>query len=124
MMPRRADFTGTRDAGQICWQPAEVTSPHVGRPVPVIAARDIPYIRNANRLQNLSIYLPRTPQTAGLVGTPVMSLPGADSPSRLPRILVHIHGGAWRDPRLTCAWVLDLLRLVAYIPLVLLAAGG
>jgi hypothetical protein len=26
-----------------------VTSPHVGRPVPVIAARDIPYIRNANR---------------------------------------------------------------------------
>ena len=26
-----------------------MTSPHVGRPVPVIAARDIPYIRNANR---------------------------------------------------------------------------
>ena len=42
MMPDRADFTGTRDAGQIRWQPAEVTSPHLGRPVPVIAARDIP----------------------------------------------------------------------------------
>jgi hypothetical protein len=72
MMPDRADFTGTRDAGQILWQPAEVTSPHLGRPVPVIAARDIPYIRNANRLQNLSIYLPRTPRTAGLIGTRIV----------------------------------------------------
>jgi hypothetical protein len=68
MMPDRADFTGTQDAGQIRWQPAEVTSPHLPLPVPVIAARDIPYIRNANRLQNLSIYLPRTPEIAGFTG--------------------------------------------------------
>lgn len=103
MMTDRTDFTGTLDAGRIRWQPAEVASPHLGRPTPVIAAKEIPYIRNANRLQNLSIYLPRTPQTAGLIGTPVTSLPGAESPSQLPRNLVHIHGGAWRDPRLTSA---------------------
>ncbi|MEV0403735.1 hypothetical protein [Actinoallomurus sp. NPDC050550] len=103
MMPGRADFTGTPDAGQTRWQPAEVTSPRLGRPVPVIAARDIPYIRSANRFQNLSIYLPRTPETAGFIDTPVTSLPGADFPARLPRYLVHIHGGAWRDPRLTSA---------------------
>ena len=99
-MPDRADFTGTSDAGRVRWQPASVTSPHRGRPVAVIAAKDIPYISNANRFQNLSIYLPRMPETAGLIGTPVTSLPGVDSASRLPRFLVHIHGGAWRDPRL------------------------
>jgi hypothetical protein len=99
----REDFAGTRDAGQARWEPAEVTSPHLGRPVPVIAAKDIPYIPNNNRLQNVSIYLPRTPQTAELIGAPVRSLPGADSPSGLPRYLVHVHGGAWRDPRLTSA---------------------
>lgn len=92
-MPSRADR----------WQSAEVVSPHLDRPVPVIAAKDIPYIPHANRLQTLSIYLPRTPRTAALIGTPVTSLPGADSPSRHPRYLVHIHGGAWRDPRLTSA---------------------
>jgi len=31
MIPDRTDFTGTRNAGQIRWQPAEVTSPHLGR---------------------------------------------------------------------------------------------
>jgi kynurenine formamidase len=99
----RADFAGSRDAGHARWQPAEVTSPHLDRPVPVIAAKDIPYIPNHNRLQNVSIYLPRTSRTAELIGAPVRSLPGADSPSGLPRYLVHIHGGAWRDPRLTSA---------------------
>jgi kynurenine formamidase len=103
MMPARAEFTAAGYAGQVRWQPAEVTSPRLDHPVPVIAARDIPYISHANRLQNLSIYLPRTPETAGLAGTPVTSLPGADAPSRLPRYLVHVHGGAWRDPRLTSA---------------------
>jgi kynurenine formamidase len=103
MTPDHGDFTGTRDAGHARWQPAKVTSPHLDRPVPVIAAKDIPYITNANRLQTLSIYLPQTPETTGLIGAPVTSLPGADSPSRLPRYLVHIHGGAWRDPRLTSA---------------------
>jgi kynurenine formamidase len=104
-MPDRAAFTGTEDAGPGRWQPAEVPSPHPGRPVPVTAARDIPAIRDADRLQSLSICLPRTPETAGLAGTPVTSLPGAGSPPRLPRYLVHIHGGAWRDPRLTSASV-------------------
>jgi hypothetical protein len=99
----REDFAGTRGAGHARWEPAEVTSPHLDRPVPVIAAKDIPYIPNNNRLQNVSIYLPLTPRTAELIGAPVRSLPGADSPSGLPRYLVHVHGGAWRDPRLTSA---------------------
>ena len=97
------DSAAAAPAERARWQAAEVTSPRLESPVPVIAARDIPHIGNANRLQNLSIYLPRTPETAGLVGTPVRSLPGADSPSPLPRYLVHVHGGAWRDPRLTAA---------------------
>jgi kynurenine formamidase len=103
VMPARAQFTAAGDAGQVRWRPAEVTSPLLDRPVPVIAARDIPYVSHANRFQNLSIYLPRTPESAELVGTPATSLPRADSPSRLPRYLVHVHGGAWRDPRLTSA---------------------
>ncbi|MFJ9899875.1 hypothetical protein ACIQPR_41735 [Streptomyces sp. NPDC091280] len=80
-----------------------MTSPRLDRRIPVVAAKDIPYFLNANRLQNLSVYLPWTPRTAALVGTPVTSLPGADSPARRPQYLVHIHGGAWRDPRLTSA---------------------
>jgi hypothetical protein len=103
MMPDRTDFSGTENAGQIRWQPAEVTSPQLDRPIPVVAAKGIPCIPNANRLQSLSIYLPRTPETAGLIGTLVTSLPGAESLSGLPPYLVHIHGGAWRDPRLTSA---------------------
>jgi len=68
-MPDCADFTRTRDTGQIRWQPAEVTS-RISVVRPVLAARDIPYIHNANRLQKLSIYVPSRPQTAGLIGTP------------------------------------------------------
>jgi kynurenine formamidase len=85
------------------WQLAEVTSPHLSRPVPVVAAREIPYIPHANRLQNLSIYLPRTPETSALAGTPVRGLPDAGAQRTLPRYYVHVHGGAWRDPELTAA---------------------
>ena len=102
-MPNRADLTSPEDIRQARWQPAEVASPHLDRRIPVIAAKDIPYIPNANRLQNVSIYLPRTSQSAPLIGTPVTFLPGSDSTARHPRYLVHIHGGAWRDPRLTSA---------------------
>ena len=87
------------------WQLAEVVSPHLVDPVPVIAAKDIPYIRDANRLQNLSIYVPMTAETIGLVGAPVERLPGAGSASLPPRYYVHVHGGAWRDPGLTAASV-------------------
>lgn len=89
------------DKDYVEWQLAEVTSPQLAHPVPVVAARDIPYIPNANRLQNLSIYLPKTPETSNLIGTRAGSLPGPESPSFLPRCLVYIHGGAWRDPQLT-----------------------
>jgi acetyl esterase/lipase len=93
------------DSNHVEWQSAEVTSPLIAYPVPVVAARDIPYIPHANRLQNLSIYLPETPETSSLIGTPARSLPdpGPDPGSRplLTRYLVHLHGGAWRDPQLT-----------------------
>ena len=90
-----------QDAKHVEWQPAKVTSPHLAHPVSVVAAKDIPYLPNANRLQNLSIYLPKTPETSDLIGTPANSLPNPDSQSLLPRYHVHIHGGAWRDPQLT-----------------------
>lgn len=86
---------------RVKWQFIEVTSPLLDHSVSVIVAKDIPYVANSNRLQNLSIYLPKTPETAKLIGTPVKSLPTADSGSILPRYHVHIHGGAWRDPQLT-----------------------
>jgi kynurenine formamidase len=83
------------------WQPATVTSPGLAHPVSVVAARDIAYISNANRLQSLSIYLPETPETSNLIGTPARFLPNPDPQSPLPRYHIYIHGGAWRDPQLT-----------------------
>lgn len=83
------------------WELSEVASPHLDHPVSVMVARDIPYLPDANRLQNLSIYLPKTSETSRLIGTPASSLPTPDFPSLLPRYLVHVHGGAWRDPQLT-----------------------
>jgi acetyl esterase/lipase len=90
-----------QDAKHVEWQLAQVTSPHLAHPVSAVAAKDIPYLLNANRLQNLSIYLPKTPETTNLIGTTAGSLPNPDSQSVLPRYHVHIHGGAWRDPQLT-----------------------
>jgi kynurenine formamidase len=90
-----------QDAQHVEWQLAEVTSPHLAHPVSVVAAKDVPYSPNANRLQNLSIYLPKTPETSNLIGTPASSLPNPDAESLLPRYHVYIHGGAWRDPQVT-----------------------
>ena len=87
-------------AEQVQWQLAEVTSPHLSEPVPVVAAKNIPYMENANRLQNLSIYLPSTLETLKLVGRTTSSLPDSNTTSSVPRCHVHIHGGAWRDPYL------------------------
>jgi hypothetical protein len=33
-----------RDDEGVAWQAAEVTSPHLGEPVPVVVARDVVYI--------------------------------------------------------------------------------
>jgi kynurenine formamidase len=89
------------DAQRPEWRLAEVASPHLDHPVPVVAAKDISYIPNGNRLQNLSIYLPKTPETSNLIGATANSLPHPDPQPLLPRYHVHIHGGAWRDPQLT-----------------------
>jgi kynurenine formamidase len=91
----------TRTELDVKWQLAEVTSPRLGHPVSVVVARDIPYLPHANRLQNLSIYLPQTAEASDLIGTPATFLPTSDSQSLLPRYHVHVHGGAWRDPELT-----------------------
>jgi kynurenine formamidase len=88
-----------QDTTHVKWQFGEVTSPQLPDPVSVVAARDITFLTNANRLQNLSIYLPKTAVTSKLIGTAAISLPSSDS--TLPRYHVHVHGGAWRDPQLT-----------------------
>jgi kynurenine formamidase len=83
------------------WQALHVSSPLLPELVPVIAALDVPYAAQENRLQSLHLYLPHTPENARLVGTPVQSLPGKAAASTRPRYYVHIHGGAWRDPQLS-----------------------
>lgn len=83
----------------------QVKSPHIAQPVPVVAAKDIPYEQNGHHFQTLNIYLPRSSETDSLVGKLVDSLLGLApaSPATPPRWQVHIHGGAWRDPQLTAA---------------------
>lgn len=93
----------TQGAEPVTWQLTEVSSPGLLHPVPVVAAYNIPYLPDANRFQNLTIYLPKTSESSSLVGTPASSLPDAGTPAELPRYQVHIHGGAWRDPGLTSA---------------------
>lgn len=58
------------------------------------------YTNVNNGRQIVNIYLPENPATLELVGRPVDQLPPSSSPRKLPRIQVHIHGGAWRDPNL------------------------
>jgi kynurenine formamidase len=100
-MPNSEASIRRQGAQPVEWQLAEVTSPHLAYAVSVVVARDIPYISNANRLQNLSIYLPKTPGTSKLIGTAASSLPNPGPHAVLPRYNVYIHGGAWRDPQLT-----------------------
>ena len=92
-----------QEAGPVRWHRAEVKSPHLARPVSVVAAKDIPYLPDADRLQTLSLYLPDTSETSALVGTAADSLPKRHGRSLSPSYQVHIHGGAWRDPQLTSA---------------------
>ena len=89
---------------EVLWRTIDVTSPRLSGPVTVIAAVGIPYVSDANRLQNLNIYLPDTPEARSLIGTPASSLPGEKN-ANVPQYLVHVHGGAWRDPQLTAASV-------------------
>ena len=90
-----------QEVEQVQWRPATVTSPHLALPVPVIVAKDIPYLPDGNRFQNLSLYLPETQEMSGLIGKPASSLPNKNPRSLLPRCLAYLHGGAWRDPQLT-----------------------
>ncbi|KAF4549617.1 Hypothetical protein D9617_20g026730 [Elsinoe fawcettii] len=82
------------------WHKSTVTSPKLDKPVQVIVAQDIPYLPDANRLQNLTIYLPLDETSAELVDKPLELLPIKRSTGSSPWIQVHVHGGAWRDPSL------------------------
>ncbi|KAF2649723.1 hypothetical protein K491DRAFT_707972 [Lophiostoma macrostomum CBS 122681] len=82
------------------WKLIHTSSPHLPAPVQVIAAKHIPYTVNGNRLQTLNVYLAHNRLKQTLLDKSVTSLPIA-SASATPRWLVHIHGGAWRDPNLT-----------------------
>ena len=77
------------------WALDEVRAPDLAKPVPVIVARDVPYREGANRLQRLTLYLPVDDETLALVGNRVAGLPDRAADRYF---LVHIHGGAWRDP--------------------------
>ncbi|KAJ3533943.1 hypothetical protein NM208_g7760 [Fusarium decemcellulare] len=87
-------------AESVKWQLVEVTSPHISKPVLVYAAKNIPYVSDAHRFQNITIYAPHTPQTSIHVGDAVACLPSIGSRPKIPQWHVHIHGGAWRDPHL------------------------
>lgn len=80
------------------WQLAEVSSPHLLNPVSVYVAKNIPYASNPNRFQNVTIYAPRFIKSLVGIGEAITTLPSISSASKGPRWLVHIHGGAWRDP--------------------------
>ena len=76
-------------------------SHHISSPVPVVSAKYITYLPNANKLQNLNMYLAKTPGTSKTVGTPATSVPNTSGDSTLPHYHFHIHGGACCDPQLT-----------------------
>lgn len=87
-------------ANTVTWTHGEVSSPRLSS-VPVIAAKGIPYLPEANHLQRLNIYLPVTESNGNLDGSLANGLPDAGSASGAPQTLVHVRGGAWRDPQLT-----------------------
>lgn len=82
----------------IRWTTSELKSPHLPLPVPVVAAYDIPYIHEHNMRQVLNVYTRSTEEKQTLIGSQVVALLTNDSPSPKPKVLVYIHGGAWRDP--------------------------
>ncbi|KAJ3459878.1 hypothetical protein MRS44_015951 [Fusarium solani] len=82
------------------WQLVEVSSPHLLNPVSVCVAKNIPYASNPNRFQNVTVYAPRFIKSLVGIGEAITTLPSISSASKGPRWLVHIHGGAWRDPYL------------------------
>ena len=83
------------------WDIREVSSPKLDQRVPVVAALDVPTTPGANRFQSVDLYLPLTDRTRDLVGSPVGPFLETVRQQAHPDTLVHIHGGAWRDPDLT-----------------------
>ncbi|RSL49948.1 hypothetical protein CEP54_012186 [Fusarium duplospermum] len=73
-------------------------SPHLADLVSVYVARNIPYTSNPNHFQNVTVYAPRSFKSLIGIDEAITTLPSIASASRGPRWLVHIHGGAWRDP--------------------------
>jgi acetyl esterase/lipase len=83
------------------WGVRGVSSPRLDEPVPVVGALGVPTVAGANRFQTVDLYLPFTAETRELVGSPVTPFLGTLTRDGHPDTLVHVHGGAWRDPQLT-----------------------
>jgi len=76
------------------WELDEVMSPHLDHAASVVIAETFPpYLPNANRLQNLSSYLPKPSETSRLVGTSVTSLPNLNAQSFPPQYLMTLRLG-------------------------------
>ncbi|KAI8649450.1 hypothetical protein LRP88_11377 [Fusarium phalaenopsidis] len=82
------------------WQLVEVSSTHLLNHVSVYVAKNIPYASNPNCFQNVTVYAPRFIKSLVSIGEAITTLPSIYSAAKGPRWLVHIHGGAWRDPYL------------------------
>jgi kynurenine formamidase len=84
----------------VVWEKTSVRAPDLPSPVPVIAAKDVPYVLNGHRFQTFTVYLRRTTSNESLLGLSATRLPACSDDTQTT-CLVHIHGGAWRDPFLT-----------------------
>jgi kynurenine formamidase len=85
----------------IKWQSISISSPHLSKPVEVVAAKTIPYVEGGHKFQTFNIYTRKIDSTTKLIDQAATTLPNIGTNSGRPRIHVHIHGGAWRDPFLT-----------------------
>lgn len=97
-----SSISENKKSKEVKWHLKDLKSPLMDYSITVITADNIPYIDNPNRFQNLTIYLPKTSETIKLLGTDVkeFTFSKKDTQNDLPNYLVHIHGGAWRDPLL------------------------
>ncbi|KAF2176427.1 hypothetical protein K469DRAFT_742922 [Zopfia rhizophila CBS 207.26] len=86
------------DSKKTIWQLAEISSPHLPKPVEVIAAKDIPHTPSANRLQTLHVYLPKNENTLALLNRSVASIPTSAN-STSPQYQRDRHSNPSREAR-------------------------
>lgn len=75
--------------------------------VPIWHKHNVPYISNANSLQNLDIWIPTG-------GKNVQEVPDSSTfPTSKGLWVIYIHGGAWRDPLVTSASFVPTIKELA-----------